>query len=69
VCAHFKPVMHHFFLERFREPATWFERRLTYTRSVAVSSIAGALLGSMRHMLRGILCLSQVHLGALCCFG
>ena len=49
VCAHFKPVMHHFFLESFRDPATWFERRLSYTRSVAVSSIAGALPGSARH--------------------
>lgn len=45
VCEHFKPVLHHFFLERFREPATWFERRLAYTRSVAVSSIAGYIIG------------------------
>lgn len=44
VCERFKPVMHHFFLERFREPAAWFERRLAYTRSVAVSSIAGCAL-------------------------
>lgn len=38
----FPPVMRHFFHERFREPAAWFERRLAYTRSVAVNSMAGA---------------------------
>ncbi len=42
-CKHFKPVLHNFFLERYRAPATWFERRLAFTRSVAVSSIAGAV--------------------------
>lgn len=39
VCAHFHPVMHHFFLERFLKPPQWFERRLTYTRSIATSSM------------------------------
>ena len=42
VTERFPPVMHHFFLETFRDPATWFERRLAYTRSVAVNSMAGA---------------------------
>ena len=37
----FPPVMRHFFYERFREPAMWFERRLAYTRSIAVNSMAG----------------------------
>lgn len=41
----FPPVLHHFFLESFRDPRAWFERRLTYTRSVAASSMAGHLLG------------------------
>ncbi len=36
---HFQPVFRHFFLEKFPEPATWFERRLAYTRSVATCSI------------------------------
>lgn len=36
---HFHPVFRHFFLERFPDPAIWFERRLTYTRGVATSSI------------------------------
>ena len=36
---HFHPVFRHFFLERFPDPAVWFERRLCYTRGVATSSI------------------------------
>ena len=31
--------MHYFFLERFLQPADWFEKRLAYTRSVAASSM------------------------------
>ena len=45
VCSNFKPVMHHFFLEHYAQPTTWFERRLAYTRSVAVSSMVGYILG------------------------
>jgi ataxia telangiectasia mutated family protein len=41
----FRPVFHHFFLERFPQPAQWFERRLAYTRSVAASSIVGYIVG------------------------
>ena len=37
--------MHNFFLENFREPGTWFEKRLTYTRATAVNSMAGYLIG------------------------
>ncbi|KAE8697669.1 hypothetical protein F3Y22_tig00110610pilonHSYRG00044 [Hibiscus syriacus] len=33
------PVMHYFFLERFLQPADWFEKRLAYTRSVAATSM------------------------------
>lgn len=39
VCAHFRPVLRHFFRERFLHPPQWFERCLTYTRSVAASSM------------------------------
>ncbi|CAH3032263.1 unnamed protein product [Porites lobata] len=42
---HFHPVFRHFFLERFPDPAVWFERRLTYTRGVATSSIVGYVVG------------------------
>ncbi|KAM2033381.1 hypothetical protein ACFX1T_015279 [Malus domestica] len=37
--------MHHFFLERFLQPADWFEKRLSYTRSVAASSMVGYIVG------------------------
>jgi serine-protein kinase ATM len=39
------PVLHHHFLERYREPGAWFEARLSYTRSVAASSMAGHIIG------------------------
>ncbi|KAF0686845.1 Aste57867_21373 [Aphanomyces stellatus] len=41
----FTPVFHHFFLEKYPDPATWYTRRLAYTRSVAVTSIVGHILG------------------------
>ncbi|KAJ3022531.1 hypothetical protein HKX48_005948 [Thoreauomyces humboldtii] len=41
----FRPVMRHFFFENFKDPLDWFERRLGYTRSVAVSSMAGFVVG------------------------
>ena len=45
VCARFKPVMHHFFLENFPSPRAWWESRVTYTRSVAVNSMVGYVVG------------------------
>jgi ataxia telangiectasia mutated family protein len=45
VCENFKPVMHHFFLENFPSPRAWWESRLTYTRSVAVNSMVGYVVG------------------------
>ncbi|KNC99195.1 uncharacterized protein SPPG_05451 [Spizellomyces punctatus DAOM BR117] len=41
----FHPVFRHFFFETFPDPLDWFERRLTYTRSVAASSMAGYVVG------------------------
>jgi ataxia telangiectasia mutated family protein len=38
-------VLHHFFLERYPHPGAWFERRLAYVRSTAVSSMAGYIIG------------------------
>lgn len=38
-------MFQHFFLEHYPQPAKWFERRLAYTRSVAVSSIVGYIVG------------------------
>ena len=45
VCANFRPAFHNFFLEMFPSPPLWFERRLTYTRSVAASSMITYLVG------------------------
>ncbi|XP_012222718.1 serine-protein kinase ATM isoform X2 [Linepithema humile] len=44
-CEHMRPAFHHFFEERYRSPETWVERTLTYTRSVATTSMAGYILG------------------------
>ncbi|KYN37415.1 Serine-protein kinase ATM, partial [Trachymyrmex septentrionalis] len=44
-CKCMKPAFHHFFEEKYRSPETWVERTLTYTRSVATTSIAGYILG------------------------
>ncbi|KAI5119125.1 hypothetical protein M0805_005731 [Coniferiporia weirii] len=41
----FRPVMRHFFTERHKVPQSWFEMRLRYSRSVAVTSIVGHVLG------------------------
>ncbi|KAJ8877272.1 hypothetical protein PR048_021726, partial [Dryococelus australis] len=30
ICKNLRPAFHHFFLENFRTPATWFERRQAY---------------------------------------
>ncbi|TRM65491.1 hypothetical protein BD626DRAFT_567398 [Schizophyllum amplum] len=40
-----RPVMRHFFREKHKEPTAWFATRLNYTRSVAVTSIIGHVLG------------------------
>ncbi len=53
---HFHPVFRHFFLERFPDPAVWFERRLSYTRGVATSSI-GMLIRFVAHYKKSMHCL------------
>jgi serine-protein kinase ATM len=40
-----KPVMRHFFTEKHKMPMSWFAMRLNYTRSVAITSIVGHILG------------------------
>ena len=45
VCADFQPVFHRFFLEMFPAPSEWLARRTAYTRSVAVNSIVGFVVG------------------------
>lgn len=39
LCENFQPVFRYFCMEKFLDPAVWFEKRLAYTRSVATSSI------------------------------
>ena len=45
VAAKHKPVLRHFFFERFQDPDDWFQKRLNYTRSTATISILGWVLG------------------------
>lgn len=45
VCKTMPPAFHHYFLERFKVPSTWFAVRLNYSRSVATTSIIGHVLG------------------------
>jgi serine-protein kinase ATM len=45
VTEHFHPVMRYFFMERFDNPDDWFEKRLSYNRSIAATSILGYVLG------------------------
>lgn len=45
VIASFPPVFHEWFVEMFPEPGAWFTARLKYTRSAAVMSIVGHVLG------------------------
>ncbi|KAK8844109.1 hypothetical protein IAR55_006903 [Kwoniella newhampshirensis] len=41
----FPPVMRHFFTHKHRDPMAWFAMRLNYSRSVAVTSIVGWMVG------------------------
>ncbi|KAL9104639.1 MAG: hypothetical protein Q9163_000443 [Psora crenata] len=45
VLPHFPPIFHEWFIEMFPEPGAWFTARLRYTRSCAVMSIVGHVLG------------------------
>ena len=45
VCRHFKPVLRYFFFDYFKDPDTWLSRRISYSRSVAASSMIGHVLG------------------------
>ncbi|KAK2465988.1 hypothetical protein APHAL10511_001629 [Amanita phalloides] len=41
----FPPVFHEWFIETFPEPSAWFTSRLTYSRTAAVMSMVGFILG------------------------
>lgn len=55
ICENFKPVFHHFFLEKFLHPSVWFERRLAYIKSIATNSMVGYILGLGDRHLQNIL--------------
>ncbi|MBE3050252.1 hypothetical protein IMZ48_48700 [Candidatus Bathyarchaeota archaeon] len=41
----FPPVLHYWFIDQFPDPSGWFAARITYTRSCAVMSMVGTILG------------------------
>jgi serine/threonine-protein kinase ATR len=41
----FKPCFHRWFLEKFHDPTQWLEARSRFTRSVAVWSSVGHIIG------------------------
>ena len=41
----FPPIFHEWFIETFPEPSTWLTSRLTYSRTAAVMSMVGFILG------------------------
>lgn len=45
IIGHFKPVLYEWFIGMFPEPEAWYAARLRYTRSCAVMSIVGHVLG------------------------
>ncbi|XP_033207323.1 serine-protein kinase ATM-like isoform X2 [Belonocnema kinseyi] len=54
-CENMHPAFHHFFTEKYLSPEVWFERRLTYTRSIATNSIVGYVLSVGDRHLQNIL--------------
>ncbi|KAK2715090.1 hypothetical protein QYM36_009917 [Artemia franciscana] len=45
ICQKMRPVFHYYFFEKFHFAPEWLEKRLSYTRSVAASSMVGYILG------------------------
>lgn len=41
----FPPLLHEWFVETFPEPTAWLSSRLAYTRTTAVMSMVGFILG------------------------
>ena len=66
VCSHCFPVFRHYFAESTRSASEWFALRLTYTRSVASSSMAGHIVGlGDRHLTNIMIRETGPHRGAL----
>ncbi|WBW75588.1 ATM checkpoint kinase [Schizosaccharomyces osmophilus] len=45
VCRHYHPVFRHFLFEKYPEPMVWFKNQTNYSRSTAVASVLGYVLG------------------------
>ncbi|EPY50624.1 ATM checkpoint kinase [Schizosaccharomyces cryophilus OY26] len=45
VCRHYHPVFRHFFFEKYPDPMIWFRNQTNYSRSTAVASVLGYVLG------------------------
>ena len=45
ICINFSPAFKFLFFENYRDPHSWHEKRNSFTRSVATSSIAGWISG------------------------
>jgi ataxia telangiectasia mutated family protein len=45
ICNHFSPAFKYLFFENYQDPQKWHERRNSFIRSIATSSIAGWISG------------------------
>ena len=45
ICHNFSPAFKYLFFEHYQEPQIWHEKRNSFTRSIATSSIAGWIAG------------------------
>jgi serine/threonine-protein kinase ATR len=68
----FTPCFHRWFLKSFPEPTAWFEARTAYTRSVAVWSAVGHVVGlgdrHLENILIDVRCGECVHVDFDCLF-
>ena len=69
---HKPPVLHEWFLRTFSDPASWYESRVAYSRTVAVMSMVGYVLGLGDRHTENILldstCGDVVHVDFDCLF-
>ncbi|KAI0832693.1 hypothetical protein BC628DRAFT_1309839 [Trametes gibbosa] len=72
VLSHFPPVLHEWFIETFPEPSTWLASRTSYSRTAAVMSMVGYILGLGDRHCENILldtnCGDVVHVDFDCLF-
>ena len=49
-CGRFRSVLHEWFIETFPGPEAWYSARLMFTRTSAVMSIVGHILGLVKKL-------------------